>query len=79
MKGLLSVRVVQTVLWTFWINVETLADYLKKWWELINWDFVSQNHVAFTEARHGFIDPCNDNSELCDYVDSIEKTEHCNT
>ncbi len=55
------------------------ADYLEKWWELINWDFVSQNLEAYTESRHGFIDPCNDNSELCDYVDSIERTEHSNT
>lgn len=55
------------------------ADYLKKWWELVNWDFVSQNLEAFTESRHGFIDPCNDNSELCDYVDSIEHTDHVNT
>jgi Fe-Mn family superoxide dismutase len=43
------------------------ADYLEKWWGLI------------TESGHGFIDPCNDNSELCDYVDSVERTEHSNT
>lgn len=55
------------------------ADYLKKWWELVNWDFVSQNLEAFTESRHGFIDPCNDNSELCDYIDSVEHTDHVNT
>jgi len=55
------------------------ADYLEKWWELINWDFVSQNLEAYTELGHGFIDPCNDNSELCDYIDSIERTEHSNT
>jgi Fe-Mn family superoxide dismutase len=55
------------------------ADYLEKWWELINWDFVSQNLEAYTESHHGFIDPCNDNSELCDYVDSVERTEHSNT
>ena len=54
-------------------------EYLKKWWGLINWDFVSQNLEAFTESRHGFVDPCNENSDLCDYVDSVERTEHSNT
>ena len=55
------------------------VDYLNKWWELINWDFVSQNLEAFSEVRHGFIEPCNDNSELCDYVDGVDKIEHSNT
>jgi Fe-Mn family superoxide dismutase len=55
------------------------VDYLEKWWGLVDWDFVSQNLEAFTETRHGFIDPCNDNSEVCDYVDSVERTEHSNT
>jgi len=55
------------------------VDYLEKWWGLINWDFVSQNLEAYTESGHGFIDPCNDNSEICDYVDSVERTEHSNT
>lgn len=55
------------------------AAYLEKWWGLINWDFVSQNLEAYAESRHGFIDPCNDNSELCDYIDSVERTEHSNT
>ena len=54
-------------------------EYLEKWWGLINWNFVSQNLEFFTESRHGFLDPCNDNSELCDYVDSVDKTEHSNT
>lgn len=53
--------------------------YLEKWWGLVNWDFVSKNLEFFTESRHGFIDPCNENSDLCDYVDSIERREHSNT
>ncbi len=55
------------------------ADYLEKWWGLINWDFVSQNFEAYTELGHGFIEPCNDNSELCDYIDSVEQAEQSNT
>ncbi len=54
-------------------------EYLEKWWGLVNWDFVSQNLEFFFESRHGFIDPCNENSDLCDYVDSVERTEHSNT
>ena len=54
-------------------------EYLEKWWGLVNWDFVSQNLEFFLEARHGFIDPCNENSDLCDYIDSVERTEHSNT
>ena len=53
--------------------------YLEKWWGLVNWDFVSQNLEFFSESRHGFIDPCNEDSDLCDYIDSIEKVEHTNT
>lgn len=55
------------------------ADYLEKWWGLIDWDFVSQNLEEFTEKRHVFVEPCNDNSELCDYVDTIDYNEHTNT
>lgn len=28
------------------------ADYLEKWWGLVDWNFVSQNLEAFTETRH---------------------------
>ena len=30
------------------------ADYLEKWWGLVNWDFVSQRLEQFTETRHGY-------------------------
>lgn len=41
------------------------ADYLKKWWDIINWDFVSENLQTFIESRHGTLDPCSDESEVC--------------
>lgn len=41
------------------------AEYLKKWWDIINWDFVSENLQAFSESRHGTLDPCSDESEEC--------------
>lgn len=28
------------------------ANYLEKWWGLVNWNFVSQNLQAFTETNH---------------------------
>ena len=55
------------------------ADYLEKWWGLINWEFVSQNLTLHTESRHNYIDPCNENSDLCDYIDALERVEHSNT
>lgn len=55
------------------------ANYLEKWWELINWDFVSQNLTKFEEKRSDHINTCNDNSELSEYIDELEKTEHTNT
>lgn len=41
------------------------AEYLKKWWDIINWDFVSNNLQVFVESRHGTLDPCSDDSEVC--------------
>lgn len=55
------------------------ADYLEKWWRLINWDFVSQKLVEFEEKRSDHINYVNDNSELSEYVDALEKAEHTNT
>ena len=55
------------------------ADYLEKWWQLINWDFVSEELTKFHEKRSDHINSCNDNSELCDYIDVLEKIEHSNT
>ncbi len=55
------------------------ADYLEKWWSLINWDFVSQKLVEFEEKRSDHINTCNDNSELSKYIDILERTEHSNT
>ena len=55
------------------------ADYLEKWWELINWEFVSQNLTLHSETRLIYIDTCNDDTELCDYVETLNNAEHINT
>lgn len=37
---------------TYYIDYRNArADYLNKWWGLVNWDFVSQNLKVFTEKR----------------------------
>ncbi len=46
-------------------NRNARPEYLKKWWDIINWNFVSKNLEAFTYSRHGTLDPCNDDSEEC--------------
>ena len=39
------------------------AEYLEKWWELVNWDFVSENL-----ANHLYIEfPCDDYSGACEF------------
>ena len=53
--------------------------YLENWFECINWRFVSDN-LADAQSDHmsGYAQPCNDNSDVCDYVDKMqdyEKTE----
>lgn len=39
------------------------AEYLEKWWNLVNWDFVSENL-----ANHQYIEfPCDDYSGACEF------------
>ncbi len=40
------------------------AEYLEKWWNLVNWDFVSQNLVRAKYIKF----PCDENSGACEYV-----------
>lgn len=51
-------------------------DYLAKWWELINWRFVSDNLAAVTnDPIAGYNQPCIQNDEVCDYVDAMQENE----
>jgi len=39
------------------------ADYLEKWWELVNWDFVSDNL-----ANQVYVEfPCDEYSGACEF------------
>ncbi|MDD2906861.1 MAG: superoxide dismutase [Sulfurimonas sp.] len=52
------------------------ADYLQGWWRLINWEFVSDNLAdAQQDPISGYAQPCNDNNEVCDYVDVMQEYE----
>lgn len=48
-------------------------DYLAKWWSLINWNFVSMNLAGFEKDRYA--QPCNQNDEVCEYVDTMQENE----
>jgi len=51
-------------------------EYLEKWWQLINWRFVSDNLAAEeNDPIAGYSQPCNDNTEVCDYVDTMQANE----
>lgn len=52
-------------------------DYLANWWKLVNWEFVSDNLAAVTnDPIAGYSQPCNDDNEVCDYVDMMQENEH---
>jgi len=51
-------------------------EYLQQWWELINWRFVSDNLAAEeNDPIAGYSQPCNDDKEVCDYVDTMQANE----
>jgi superoxide dismutase, Fe-Mn family len=51
-------------------------DYIEKWFEIVNWEFVSDNFAdAQSDHMSGYAQPCNDNSEVCEYVDEMQRNE----
>ncbi|MDD5212126.1 MAG: superoxide dismutase [Sulfuricurvum sp.] len=53
------------------------ADYLENWWKLVNWEFVSNNLSKIeNDPVTGYAQPCNDDSDVCGYVDVMQKDEH---
>lgn len=52
------------------------ADYLENWWKLINWQFVSDNLAAIeNNPLTGYAQVCNEDNEVCDYVDVMQENE----
>jgi Fe-Mn family superoxide dismutase len=51
-------------------------DYLENWWKLVNWRFVSDNLADVeNDVIAGYSQPCNDDNEVCDYVDTMQVNE----
>jgi superoxide dismutase, Fe-Mn family len=51
-------------------------EYLENWWKLVNWRFVSDNLASVeNDPIAGYTQPCNDDNEVCDYVDTMQENE----
>lgn len=49
--------------------------YLEKWWEMINWNFVSKNLSEAMVNKESYIQLCNYDSDVCDFLDSFYEGE----
>jgi Fe-Mn family superoxide dismutase len=55
-------------------------EYLEKWWKLVNWEFVSDNLAKVeNDPIAGYSQSCNDDNEVCDYVDTMQENERTAT
>jgi len=50
--------------------------YLESLWELIDWKFVASNIIDY---YHDLTEPCRENSELCDYIEMLQKENEVTT
>ncbi len=51
-------------------------EYLENWFKLINWNFVSQNYKELRGLiKPNYIDDCNDNSPMCNYIETLIEDE----
>jgi len=55
-------------------------EYLENWWKLVNWHFVSDNLAGIeNDLIAGYAQPCIENSEVCDFVDTMQENEKTTT
>lgn len=54
-------------------------EYLNKWWDIINWNFVSNNLAEALGNKESYIELCNYDSEVCDYIEKFYKGEQIAT
>jgi superoxide dismutase, Fe-Mn family len=54
-------------------------EYLTKWWGLINWHFVSNNLAEAMNNKESYIELCNYDSEICDYIEKFYNGEQVAT
>ncbi|MFT5661717.1 MAG: Fe-Mn family superoxide dismutase [Sulfurimonas sp.] len=51
--------------------------YLQNWFKVINWKFVSDNFAqAKSNLKSEYTQLCNDDEEVCDYIDPMQEDEH---
>lgn len=53
--------------------------YLDAWWELVNWQFVSENYANYRTTHELYSQPCNENTDTCGYVDAMQENERVAT
>jgi len=76
-EGLKPLMVVDVWEHAYYIDYRNVrAEYLENWWKLIDWDFVSSRLSIINELGDpNSIKDCNDNSDLCNYVESLIEEE----
>ncbi len=73
-KALLTCDVWEHAYYIDYRNVR--PDYLENWWKVLDWNFVADNLADVEiDVTNAYSQPCNDNSDVCDYVDSMQKYE----
>lgn len=50
-------------------------DYLNKYWEIVNWYFVSRNLAETITNKESYVELCNYDSETCDYIERFYNGE----
>jgi len=51
-------------------------EYLEKWWDMVNWQFVSENLAEFTHATaQKYLQECPESTMVCDYLDELQNNE----
>jgi len=50
--------------------------YLESLWDLIDWKFVASNVI---EYYHDLTEPCKENSELCEYIELLQRENEVTT
>ena len=72
-KGLIPLLVCDLWEHSYYIDYRnSRVTYLDKWWNLINWTFVSRNYERISALfKPNYIDECNENSAICNYIHDL--------
>ncbi len=53
--------------------------YLDQWWKIVNWNFVSNNLAEAISNKESYIELCNYDSDICDYIEKFYQGEQIAT